>query len=204
MENMAQNNKSISLLLRGTEEASVLVEDYANFLRDLVFIHDRIWILASPDERFSKLYYSNWFYVRGQQRVPEKQMLELRSAQIGSPFELKVKLDFGDQLQKAARAFLDLLRGLITLPEYKKKEKLKNRLLKAAVLKEEIEVQALKTSQDSRARTLLEELRSLPALQDQDWKTKVHILQNDVQRLSESRLRITSVEVESETKKAEK
>ena len=89
-----------ALIVRGDEVGSILLEDDANFLRDLIFLHNRIWILASRDESLYKLYYSNWFYVRGKGRVPEGQELSLISARIGSPFELNLNLN-GKRLTNA-------------------------------------------------------------------------------------------------------
>ncbi len=42
----------LEILIRGTEAPNITVEEFANFLRDLVFLHDRIWMMASG--RFSE------------------------------------------------------------------------------------------------------------------------------------------------------
>src|SRR4051794_12338160 len=98
---MPLENRGQLIRIRGSENASIELEDYADFLRDIVFIHDRIWILASGDERFRRIYFSHFFYVRVR-RVPADYRLRLVSSEIGSPFELKVKVDFGESFGKAA------------------------------------------------------------------------------------------------------
>jgi hypothetical protein len=35
------------IVLRGAETQKLSLEDFANFLRDLVFLHDRLWLILS-------------------------------------------------------------------------------------------------------------------------------------------------------------
>ena len=37
----------VEFIIRGTEAAELTVEEFANFLRDIVFLHDRLWLIES-------------------------------------------------------------------------------------------------------------------------------------------------------------
>jgi hypothetical protein len=187
--------------LRGIEQGEISLEDYANFHRDLVFIHDRIWILALRREANYTLYYSRWFYVRDQPRVPKDQVLQLRSSRIGSPFNLSLDVNVGEWFEGAANAFLAVIRGLITLPEYRDRKRLENRRLRATVINAENEQRARSTVLEVQKQRALRELRNLPGLAKGDIENRLRLLENDINRISESPLQITDVNAEDEKEK---
>jgi len=194
---VAPNSKSELLILRGTEAGPVELESYANFLRDLVFLHDRLWILASKEASY-KLYYSSNFYTRGRRPVPGPERLQLVSAHVGSPFELRLNLNVGEWLEGAARAFTEILRSVATLPAHVEREELHNRLVRAEVEYVERQLQPRQASTEAVKRqppVLLDDLRSLPGLQGDEGEGRLALLENDVERISTSDLKITSVEV---------
>jgi hypothetical protein len=171
--------------VRGTEIRSVELEEYANFLRDIVFLHDRIWILSQNHKSAETLYYSNFFYTRGHRPVPTEQRLRLVSAVIGSPFDLNINVNFGKSFKQAAKAFVEILRGIATLPEYMKQEKLRTRALRVAVHSLEREERAtLHNIIPSNSA-----IRELPAISDE----KLAPIVKDMLRLAESPLRIQTV-----------
>jgi hypothetical protein len=183
------------LLLRGKEAGPISLEDYANFLRDLVFLHDRLWILTANDERFYRLYYSNWFYVRDRQRVPSGEELQLLSARIGSPFEIKIDFNLGKIFEGAGKALVEILRGVATLPEYMERERIRTEHLRNRLLPVSTKEAETSQQQDQRLVRLASELRSLPGVEGEDGSDRMRYIQNEVDRISDSRLRITSVEI---------
>jgi hypothetical protein len=189
-----------TLRLTGVEKQPISVEDYANFMRDLVFIHDRVYILASKEGNY-RLYHSNWFYVRDQPRIPNDQMLLLHSASIGSPFTLKIDINVDEWFKAAADAFLKILYGVITIPEHRERERLQNRLIKAKVLEAEHQQRARSAVLKIERKKALQELQKLPGLAGRDREGRQHLLQRDIDRISESPLLITDIEMEGEKKR---
>lgn len=173
------------IVIRGTEIRSVELEEYANFLRDIVFLHDRIWILSHNHKSAETLYYSNFFYTRGRRPVPEEQRLRLLSAVIGSPFDLNINVNFGKSFDEAAKAFVEILRGIATLPEYMKQEKLRTRALRVGVRSLE-KVERATVHNIIRSNSAV---RELPAISDE----KLAPIVKDALRLAESPLRIQTV-----------
>lgn len=202
---MPNRTSVVVLTIGGDESGEMELEQYANFLRDLVFIYDRLWMLSSKSfiEVMPKVYYSSFFYTRGHRPVPAERTLELASARIGSPFriDLNIKTDFGESLEGAARAFATLLRTIATLPALVRRENLQNRLLEAAVNEEihHITRRALKADGESLAEAA-KALQSLPGLQTKDWEERISFLERDLARLTDSSLKIRSVEIDTKDK----
>lgn len=187
------------LTIRGDESGPVELENYANFLRDLVFVYDRLWMLGSKAfaEAMPKVYYSSFFYTRGHRPIPTEAALGLVSAVISSPFkiDLNINTNIGESADRVARAFVTVVRALATLPALIRREELQNRLLEATV-NEEIRLMKKKRPEGNREplADAGEALRSLPGLQANDSEGKLSFLTKDMARVAESPLKIRSVE----------
>ena len=106
----------------GIEPGAIPLEEYANLLRDLVFIHDRLWLIANKEHFREGLYFSSFFYTRDQRRV--LQTLQLVSAEIGSPFKLDITVNLDEWAKGIANAFInDIIRAVATLPSHIENEK---------------------------------------------------------------------------------
>lgn len=217
------NSPGIRITIRGDEVSPIRLQSYGDFLRDLVFVHDRLWFLVARDEKFERIYFSNWFYSRNHRRVPDNQELLLSSARIGSPFDINIKVNLGDWAKGVAEALVNVLRGLTTLGEHRQRKRLENdrtqilnereRLLNDA-LRASIATQAPEppASALTRERTLdlnqvnlpqpvVRNLLSLPGMQAEDGSAKLHLLMNDIARLSNGDLIIREVTSTIESEK---
>ena len=85
---------------------------------------------------------------------------------------------------------VEILRGIATLPAYVRRENLKNRILEAQVERAERDARGIGSDYD-----LGESLGSLPALQGDDADRTATLLVRDIERISESRLRIQTVQL---------
>jgi hypothetical protein len=188
--------------IEGLEPTTIELEEYANFLRDLVFIHDRVSLISQKGNFPTSLYYSSFFYVRDRQRVSHP--LQLVSARIGSPWKLDLDINVGEWFKDAGTAFLDLLRGIVTLPSYierekqiAEQEKLKTRQMRARTqVLESVAREARLAIERPQVPELIAENSPLHALNtndDPEWQAKLKPLRNDLQRLSDSPLRMTSI-----------
>lgn len=102
------------LLLRGDQQDSSSLEELANYLRDLVFLHDRLvlWELGYNSIAESHTYP---FYSRYSRRELRELQLQVKRLGIGSPFELLVSFPAALVAPSAVAAFVLLIRQLAML-----------------------------------------------------------------------------------------
>lgn len=104
------------IVLRGSEADSIDLEDMANFLRDLVFIHDRIWLAESEANREYDLN-ASFFYTRTGRPVPEADRLKLSNIRMASPWEMAVVISSAlTGAMATAWLFFQIARGVLLLP----------------------------------------------------------------------------------------
>jgi hypothetical protein len=189
------------IALRGYEEGAVTVEDYANFLRDLVFLHDHLWIAASDEARTYDLS-AGYFYTRRGRPVPESQRLVLTRASIGSPFDLQMVIPSATLIASIAVTYYQLVQAHRTrklLPGEMRRqvldeEKLR-RELDGVVPKVDSEAQHRGLASGENQRALRELLRQLPQSTEERDDKIVRVVQHDLDRISGSPIKITEVVV---------
>jgi hypothetical protein len=186
--------------IEGIEPGAIPLEEYANLLRDLVFVHDRLWLIANQEHFRERLYFSSFFYARDQRRV--LQTLQLISAEIGSPFKLDISVNVDDWAKGIANAFIDVVRAVATLPSYienekqlSEQQKLRTRQMRARThrLENEARVEISKR----RSTGLIVARPAVQALNSEnipDWEKKLLPLEKDIQRLAQSPLKITGAD----------
>jgi hypothetical protein len=199
---MQRDGQTRIIRIEGVEPTTIPLEEYANFLRDLVFIHDRLWLIGLKQDFPTRLYYSSFFYVRDRPRVSHP--LQLISTQIGSPFKLDVDVNVGDWFKGAASAFMEVLRGVATLPSYieKAKQEVEQNKLKTRQMRVETQLSesvARETKLAIRDSTAARSIKALDPGDIVDWQARLAPLEKDIQRLSESPLKITKVDELSES-----
>ena len=118
----------VEFIIRGTEAAELTVEEFASFLRDIVFLHDRLWLIESRTFREYDLR-ASFFYTRNGRPIPKDQRLELISVHKGSPFELRLRMHWVVGTATAAWLFFQLIRGIALFPGEIKLEKLQEQEL---------------------------------------------------------------------------
>ncbi len=175
------------IAVRGLEAEFVSVEDFANFLRDLVFLHDRIWIIASGREKEYDLK-AGYFYTRYGRPVPADQRLQLVFARKGSPWEIGILIASAPIIAATAWGFVQAIRALILLPgEFRKQN---------------LEIEKIKTDiglGKHQAQLALDdavgELASTLEVRGERGEVQIRLLRRDIERISENKLVITEVEV---------
>jgi hypothetical protein len=177
------------VVLVGPETETMTVEDYANFLRDLVFLHDRLWIVASKERAAGYNLSAGWFYTRYGRPVPENQRLVLTSALKRSPFELGILIASAAEVGRVAWLFFQIIRGLLLLPGELEKQDLENEKLKHDNREDYL------SSRASGPLDLRADLRDLAGTEREDADTVLHLVQRDVERLKGGRLQITETRV---------
>jgi hypothetical protein len=192
------------ILIRGTESDDLTVEQLANFLRDLVFLHDHLWLMASPDYKEYNLNHS-FFYSRYGRPVPQSQRLHLLSVEKKSPFELQLGIPSAFYFVPVAMIFFRLLRGAILLPgELEKQDadiqfkreatenmSLRNEKLRSEVTKREQKLD-LDVSMSAQEET---DIRALPGALADDYEERIHLIKRDVRRLANNEIQVKEVTV---------
>ncbi len=213
----------LEIVIRGSEAPNITVEEVANFLRDLVFLHDRLWMIASGAEAESTLAKS-FFYTRNGRPVPSSYQLQLLSIRKESPFEAGILIGSALALAPAAWIYYRILRGALLLPgEIEKQdveidkaksetEKLKLDKIKVAYEVEEKRrklqnVTSLRASdfyekkshlRDHRPSViddLQDDLRELSQTDVESFEERAHLIERDVKRLTEHEIVVTEISV---------
>lgn len=118
------------MILRGSEADSIDLEDMANFFRDLVFIHDRIWLAESKITRKYDLS-ASFFYTRTGRPVPETNRLKLSSIRMASPWEMAIAIGSATAGGAAsAWMFFQIARGVLLLPGERRLQRLQEEKLR--------------------------------------------------------------------------
>lgn len=191
--------------ITGTEGKLVELEQVANFIRDLVFLHDRLWIVAAKDLREYKLD-SGYFYMRYGRPVPKDQRLQLVSFSMGSPFSLVFLLAAAGVGASIALPYFKLLRGGLLLPGELKKQKLDAKKIEGEIEINELKKVQLSAEIENRSSKLRDrtskvigdvrsDLRSLRSHDSTSLEEVERLITRDVERLNEDEIVVTDVVV---------
>ncbi len=186
------------ITIRGDESKEVSVEELANFLRDLVFLHDRLWIIGSKEHREYPLD-ASFFYTRNGRPLPPEQRLRLGTIRRESPYELSLIIASAALGLPSAWAFFEIIRGVLLLPGERRIQALEIQKLQGEV-KQSREVSTVspvaRAEQPSqRLGDILDQLTEDESLPDNRRETELRLLERDVERISQDAFRITEVEV---------
>lgn len=96
------------IVLQGDAGEEPPLENIASLLRHLVYLHDRLVILASPKYRPSA--YSSYFFYRAGRPLKEDELLKVYYLKQESPIEIGIIISAALALPLAAKAFVQLLR----------------------------------------------------------------------------------------------
>src|SRR3990172_3582621 len=108
------------IVIFAVDEGSIALDDFANFLRDLVTFHDRLCVITSPKYREYNLS-SSFFYTRYGRPIPAGQSLRLTHLKKESPLEIGLLLASAAIFGRAVQPFVQGLRDLVLLPgDYRK------------------------------------------------------------------------------------
>ncbi len=179
------------IVLRGLEAETLAVEEFANFLRDLVFLHDRVWIMASKEHLEYDLA-AGYFYTRYGKPIPEGQRLQLTYIKKESPYEVGMIISSASLAAGAAWLFFQIVRGVLLLPGEIRKQRLEESKLRKELGSRPQEVSA---ERERVLREVDEELKALPGSQGDRVEENLRLIHRDIERISENRMRITEVEV---------
>src|SRR5579872_495063 len=180
------------IVLRAEDpKGEIDAEDLANFLRDLVFLHDRLWIIASGTDYSLD---ASFFYTRKGRPIPPKQRLKLTLVKRESPLELGLVIASAIAIPSAAFAFFQIVRGMLLIPGEKRIQRLEEqKLLKELEATPSPEPEAARLPPPS---SLSEIYDATAGEQSEDQrKIELRLLQRDIQRISENEFRITEIEV---------
>lgn len=90
------------------------LEDIATFLKDLVFLHGRIAILAPYNlnniKTFKYIYKSKYFYRRFSHPLPETDKLKVSHIHLSSPLSIELILGIAIGFPAAAKAFIEFIK----------------------------------------------------------------------------------------------
>ncbi len=184
------------ILIRAERLGTVEVEQLGNFLRDLVFLHDRLWIISSNEHADYPLD-AGFFYTRSGRPIPPEQSLRLIRINEQSPLELQIAIQSAIVgIPGAAWVFFQLVRGALLLPGELRIQKLQEEKLRNEVPKlgSQVPILDLPDRTAEIGRIYEEDLgkRNVPSSRRE---TELRLLLRDVQRIGEDGFRITQVEV---------
>jgi hypothetical protein len=193
------------IVIRGAEEKDISVEEFANFLRDLVFLHDRLWMMASEHFSQTKIAYS-FFYTRNGRPIPKEQQLALVSLRKESPFEIVVLIGSAIAVAPAAWIFFRILRGTLLLPGEIEKQDVEIEKGKSEIEKLELEKVHLAYEIEEKRRQLQAQspkvvedvrgdLRELPPSKVEPFEERLHLVERDVERLNDHEIVVTEISV---------
>ena len=185
--------------LKGLEGKDLTVEGFANFLRDLVFLHDRLWLLAS-EEHAKYNHITGRFFIRGGRPVPPNQALRLHRVKKESPWELTFTIESALYASPVVGLILvRLFRALVLLPGEIERQDLVNEQIR--LQNEQLRRSlALRPSVPSEKIARLpsdiaDEIAQLPGLQGEKREENYRRLERDIERISDHGLAITDVEI---------
>jgi len=117
------------IVLRAEPLGPIEVEELGNFLRDLVFLHDRLWIIGSKEHADYPLD-ASFFYTRSGRPLPPEQRLRLTVISKQSPLELQLVIQSAFLGLSAAWLFFQLIRGMVLLPGERRIQRLQEEKLR--------------------------------------------------------------------------
>ena len=180
------SRSSFTVRLTGIERESPALEDIGNYLRDVVFLHDRLvlWQLYREDAKYTPLQFYS--------RYGRKELLAWRPQSkallLGSPFSLLVALPALAVAPAAVRAFADLLTRVSLLGPDRA-----HRQAETEILRQQAESQRIQNRLRSH---IVDYLESDPQNLDLSESVK-YLLRNDANRLIKGAIILESVAEES-------
>ncbi len=96
------------IVLQGDVGEEPPLENIASLLRHLVYLHDRLVILASPKYRSTA--WSSYFFYRTGRPLKDDELLKVYYLKQESPIEIGIIISAALALPLAAKAFVELLR----------------------------------------------------------------------------------------------
>jgi len=96
------------IILQGDAGEEPPLENIASLLRHLVYLHDRLVILASP--KYRPTAWSSYFFYRSGRPLKEDELLKVYYLKQESPIEIGIIISAALALPLAAKAFVELLR----------------------------------------------------------------------------------------------
>lgn len=195
----------LEIVIRGTEAPDIAVEEFANFLRDLVFLHDRLWMMASGLHVESKLA-NSFFFTRNGRPVPAGYQLQLLSIRKESPFEVRILIGSALALAPAAWVYFRILRGSLLLPGEIEKQGVEIEKGKSEVEKLELEKVRLAYEIEEKKRQLHDQvpkilndvrgdLQEFPSSRIESFEERLHLVERDVTRLTEHEIVVSEITV---------
>jgi len=193
------------IVIRGAEEKNISVEEFANFLRDLVFLHDRVLMMASEDFSQTKIAYS-FFYTRNGRPIRKEQQLALVSLRKESPFEIVVLIGSAIAVAPAAWIYFRILRGTLLLRGEIEKQDVEIEKGKSEIEKLEMEKVHLAYEIEKKRRQLQEQtpkvvedvrgdLQELPPSSVETFEERMHLVERDVERLTDHEIVVSEISV---------
>jgi hypothetical protein len=186
------------VVLKGQSPKNLEVEELANYLRDLVFLHDRLVRMSDPEYSIEKLS-NSFFYVRGGRSVDTRFRLRLTHIRQESPFELGLLIGALLAAPAAGWGFFQIVRGCMLLRGDRRLQR-----------------QQVEQNEISRARQLMELHRDFPPPRERHelWSTvcEVHgadaptskveaayrLVDADIRRLNAGIVEPTELEIKRE------
>lgn len=96
------------IVVQGETGEQPPVENIASLLRHLVYLHDRLVILASP--RYRSAAWSSYFFYRSGRPLKEDELLKIYYLKQESPIEIGIIISAALASPLAAKAFVELLK----------------------------------------------------------------------------------------------
>lgn len=155
-----------------------VAEELANFIRDIVFLHDRIMLLGMVQTE-PKYFWTPGFYRRDINRLSPEYRLRIASLSKESPIQIELVLGIAAVMLATAKTFVELLKLIRDWRLDRESKELQNEKLRAEIAKILENVDMKKVSPEEQ--THLEKL-----------------LKRDFERLAESAIQISAVQVKDE------
>lgn len=90
------------------------LEDIATFMKDLVYLHDRLALLAPYNRdnfrKFENIYFSDYFYRRFSRPLHGPDKLKVARLHLHSPMEIEMILGIALSFPVAAKTFVELIK----------------------------------------------------------------------------------------------
>ncbi len=181
------------IVLQGTTEGGELrLEDFADFLRDLVFLHDRLWLIASRRSLQSRKLNGSRYY-RSKRTVPFDQKLRLNYVRMESPLEIGFTIASAIKAAAVALAYAKAIEILVLLPGKRRKQNLEiQRLEDEREIRKKATETALETIADSSGEG--EERRVQQREEEYRW------IRRDIGRIPEHGIKITELRIRRKIK----
>jgi hypothetical protein len=176
------------LAMQGLQDRKLLAEELGNFLRDLVFLHDRLWILASK-EFVHYNYQTTWFFGRNTRPLPVEARLEVVSFRKESPWFLLLDLGAFGAFGAVCLLYLKVLRIALLLPGEFVEQRLRIEIL------EHTRAEKRKRESSTIIEPTQQDISQLPGLRGEQGEKNYQLLLRDAKRLSNGPLKTQGIEI---------